>query len=118
MSAAQLPSSRAFAWRVAQFLGAAILFKDYVAEAALCSGESMLPTVRSEGDMLLVEKVGVAFRAIKRGDVVVCVSPSDPDKLICKRVIGLVRASAGGGGWPNIIVLGARCRDDKLWGDF
>lgn len=75
--------------RVAQILGAAVLFKDYVAEAAVCSGDSMLPTLRSQGDMLLIEKLSTAFGSIRRGDVVVCASPSDPTKLICKRVIGL-----------------------------
>ena len=55
-----------------------------------CSGESMLPTIESEGEAILVEKVSVLLRSIKRGDIVVCTSPSDPDKLICKRVVGLV----------------------------
>lgn len=86
----RIPSPASLTWRAAQLLGGAILFKDYIAEAAICAGESMLPTLRSNGDVLLVEKVSTTFRLIKRGDVVVCVSPSDPDKLICKRVIGLV----------------------------
>jgi inner membrane protease subunit 1 len=86
----RLPSTSTVTWRVAQALGAAILFKDYIAECAVCAGDSMLPTLRSEGNVLLVEKLSTTFRTIKRGDVVVCVSPEDPDKLICKRVIGLV----------------------------
>lgn len=79
-----------FTWKVAKILGGAILFKDYVGEFAQCAGESMLPTLRNEGDMLFVEKVSIALKTIKRGDVVVCMSPQNPDKLICKRVIGLV----------------------------
>lgn len=75
---------------VAQLAGAMVLLKDYVAEAALCKGDSMLPTLRSEGDVVLVEKISTPLRALKRGDVVVCVSPSDPEKLICKRLIALV----------------------------
>lgn len=89
-SGARLSSTGSLTWRIVQFVGGAILFKDYVAEAALCAGESMLPTLNSEGDILLVEKLGTTLRTIKRGDVVVCTSPSDPDKLICKRVIGMV----------------------------
>jgi inner membrane protease subunit 1 len=89
-SRSKIPTVRQFAWRVSQILGAAVLFKDYVAEAALSSGESMLPTMRVSGDVLLVEKLSTAFRSIKRGDVLVCVSPEDPNKLICKRVIGIV----------------------------
>jgi signal peptidase I len=91
----KLPSTASVTWRVAQLVGAVILFKDYVAEAALCAGESMLPTLRNEGDVLLVEKISSAFRLVRRGDVVVCVSPNDPDKLICKRVIGLVLLVTG-----------------------
>jgi signal peptidase I len=90
----RLPSVAFLTWRAAQIVGGAILFKDYVAEAALCTGESMLPTLRNEGDVLLVEKISSTLRLVRRGDVVVCVSPSDPDKLICKRVIGLVSSAA------------------------
>lgn len=81
---------RSIVWKVTQLVGAAVLFKDYIAEGALCSGESMLPTLNSKGDVVLVEKISPAFKCIKRGDCVVCVSPEDPDKLICKRIIGLV----------------------------
>lgn len=84
------PSGRTLTLRAAQIIGAAVLFRDYIAEAAICAGESMLPTLRNEGDILLVEKLSPVFKNIKRGDVIVCVSPTDPDKLICKRVIGLV----------------------------
>ncbi len=78
------------AWKITQVLGGAILFRDYVAEAAMCTGESMLPTLKSEGDVILIEKVSLALGHIDRGDVIVTVSPTDPAKLICKRVLGLV----------------------------
>ncbi|PJF17253.1 hypothetical protein PSACC_02931 [Paramicrosporidium saccamoebae] len=68
----RLPSVTSLTWRVAQIVGGAILFKDYVAEAALCAGESMLPTLRNEGDVLLVEKISSTLRLVRRGDVVVC----------------------------------------------
>ena len=77
-------------WRVVQFIGAAVLFKDYIAELAVCSGESMLPTLKSDGDVLLIDKISPALKTINRGDVVVCLSPEDPDKWICKRVVGKV----------------------------
>lgn len=50
----------------------------------------MLPTIEAEGEAVLVEKISISLRAIQRGDVVVAVSPNDPDRLICKRVVGLV----------------------------
>lgn len=99
MSAAtrsSIPRASTLAWRFAQLAAATILFKDYVAEAAVCSGESMLPTLQSEGEVLLVEKVSPALQTICRGDVIVCASPEDPTKLICKRVIGMVRSHKKG----------------------
>jgi len=83
-------SSKKLGWRIAQTVGAAILFKDYVAEVAVCTGESMLPTIRDSGDMVLVEKVSLSLGSLSRGDVVVCASPFDSNRLICKRIIGLV----------------------------
>ncbi len=50
----------------------------------------MLPTFKSKGETILVEKISVATKAIKRGDVIIAVSPNDPDKLICKRIIAMV----------------------------
>lgn len=50
----------------------------------------MLPTIASEGEFILVEKMSISLKRIERGDVVVLTSPDDPDKLICKRVVGLV----------------------------
>lgn len=50
----------------------------------------MLPTIANEGEFILVEKLSVPMKKIQRGDVVVLTSPEDSDKLICKRVIGLV----------------------------
>lgn len=99
-----------FTRTVGQTLCALILFKDYVAEAALvifrhffvlqarffvfqCEGESMLPTLRSKGDAILVEKVSVAAKALSHGDVIIAVSPNNPDKLICKRIIAFVTLS-------------------------
>ena len=50
----------------------------------------MLPTLAASGESILVEKLSVATRSIKRGDVIIVTSPENPDKLLCKRVIGLV----------------------------
>lgn len=85
-----MPKASTLLWRVAQLAAGVVLFKDYVAEAAVCSGESMLPTLQSTGNVLLVEKVSPVLQTIARGDVVVCVSPEEPSRLICKRVVGMV----------------------------
>lgn len=55
----------------------------------------MLPTLRSSGDVILVEKITTRLGNIKRGDVVVVTSPNNPDRLICKRIVGLVHYSYG-----------------------
>lgn len=51
----------------------------------------MLPTLRAEGDVILVEKISVANRLLKHGDVIIAASPNNPDRLICKRIIGMVQ---------------------------
>jgi mitochondrial inner membrane protease subunit 1 len=48
----------------------------------------MEPTIRGKGDVVLVSKMFNA-RSLRRGDVTVCISPEDPNKFICKRIIGL-----------------------------
>jgi inner membrane protease subunit 1 len=54
-----------------------------------CIGPSMLPTFNSYGDIALLEKSSVRKRKLRQGDVVVAHLPHDPDKLVCKRLIGL-----------------------------
>jgi inner membrane protease subunit 1 len=54
-----------------------------------CLGPSMLPTFHSYGDVTLLEKRSVRQFKLRQGDVVVASLPYDPDKLICKRLIGL-----------------------------
>jgi inner membrane protease subunit 1 len=73
-----------------QLLGAAILVRDYLFEPVLSEGHSMLPTIASTGEVLIIDKLSPLLRNISVGDVVVCVSPEDPNKLICKRVLAMV----------------------------
>jgi inner membrane protease subunit 1 len=56
-----------------------------------CIGPSMLPTFNLSGDWVLVEHISVKLGRLQQGDVVTCVSPTDPNKLVCKRIIGKVR---------------------------
>eukprot|EP00252_Welwitschia_mirabilis_P027292 TRINITY_DN932_c0_g1_i2.p1 TRINITY_DN932_c0_g1~~TRINITY_DN932_c0_g1_i2.p1 ORF type:complete len:104 (-),score=20.98 TRINITY_DN932_c0_g1_i2:433-744(-) len=48
----------------------------------------MQPTI-NDGELLLVEKLSTRFGRIKPGDIVLGISPENPRKLICKRVLGL-----------------------------
>lgn len=55
-----------------------------------CVGPSMLPTFYLAGDVLLIDKTKWNFRRkVELGDVIICVSPSDPLSLVNKRVVGL-----------------------------
>ncbi|KAB5592262.1 Mitochondrial inner membrane protease subunit 1 [Ceratobasidium theobromae] len=56
-----------------------------------CEGSSMLPTLNPHGDILLQESLSVKRNPprLDRGDLVISISPVDPSRLICKRLIGL-----------------------------
>ncbi|CAJ0755645.1 5880_t:CDS:2, partial [Entrophospora sp. SA101] len=54
-----------------------------------CIGPSMLPTFNVDGDILAIEHLSSKFKHLKVGDVVICISPTNPYNLICKRIIGM-----------------------------
>ncbi|KAG0025749.1 IMP1 inner mitochondrial membrane peptidase-like [Podila clonocystis] len=64
------------------------LFKENIAEFTWCFGPSMLPTLNMTGDIVGYESLTQRFSKLETGDLVVAVSPRDPSKLICKRIIG------------------------------
>lgn len=51
----------------------------------------MLPTLNAHGDVLLQESLSIKRSPprVARGDLVICVSPVDPTRLVCKRLLGL-----------------------------
>lgn len=49
----------------------------------------MLPTLNMTGDIVGYESLTQRFSKLETGDLVVAVSPRDPSKLICKRIIGV-----------------------------
>ncbi|KAI8918501.1 peptidase S24/S26A/S26B/S26C, partial [Powellomyces hirtus] len=52
-------------------------------------GPSMLPTFNIAGDFVVVEHISQRYRKLQLGDVVVCTSPLNPQRQVCKRVLGL-----------------------------
>lgn len=51
----------------------------------------MMPLFRPDGDVVLVDKITPKLkRQYRRGDVVVAIPPNAPDKVVCKRIVGLV----------------------------
>ncbi len=65
------------------FLGVRVLVQNYKVE-----GYSMEPTL-DDGQYLLINKVGMHFHQVDRGDIIVFQYPLDPSKSFVKRVIGV-----------------------------
>src|SRR5262245_25628361 len=53
------------------------------------SGLSMLPTLDVEGEIGLENMFYYRIWPFQRGDLVTLVSPLDPSRIICKRILGL-----------------------------
>ncbi|BAM78891.1 similar to mitochondrial inner membrane protease IMP1 [Cyanidioschyzon merolae strain 10D] len=68
---------------------AVYFFQKNVGELMLCVGPSMLPTLSANGDVVIMEHFTPRFRELKRKDIVVAVSPLNPNMSVCKRVTGL-----------------------------
>ncbi|KAJ1964349.1 hypothetical protein IWQ62_002960 [Dispira parvispora] len=66
-----------------------LFLKEHIVGVAPCYGPSMLPTLHATGDYLLFDRFSHRLGNIQTGDIVLCTSPSDPGKVICKRVLGL-----------------------------
>lgn len=56
--------------------------------ATQVSGPSMLPTMSAIGECVLENRL-ISPQRLSRGDIVTYMSPADPSRLVCKRVIGL-----------------------------
>ncbi len=65
------------------FLGVRVLVQNYKVE-----GFSMVPTLQ-DSQYLIVNKIGLHFSQLQRGDIIVFRYPVDPSKSFVKRVIGL-----------------------------
>lgn len=65
----------------------ALTIRAFIAEPIRVDGESMIPTLINNEDML-VEKVGYWFTDPQRGDMIICFYPGYTESCV-KRVIGL-----------------------------
>lgn len=69
-------------------------FTNHVLQPYQVTGRSMSPTFNpgtstTANDVVLVSKYGAKERAYERGEVVMFNSPSDPERVVTKRVTGL-----------------------------
>ena len=74
---------------VLQFAAIMYCVQTYVIDTTMCIGPSMLPTFNSAGDIVLINRFSHRYRPVKLNDVIVAKSPSNPDQIVCKRVLGL-----------------------------
>eukprot|EP00035_Acanthoeca_spectabilis_P003216 m.91888 g.91888 ORF g.91888 m.91888 type:complete len:217 (-) comp11996_c1_seq1:369-1019(-) len=65
------------------------VFTEYVCEITLCVGPSMMPTLNQFGDIILTESWSLRRNQLQRGDVVIAISPRNPNAAICKRILGM-----------------------------
>ncbi|GJE85778.1 signal peptidase I family protein [Phanerochaete sordida] len=64
------------------------LFAEHVGFIHVVSGPSMLPTMSAAGEVVFENRM-VSPKSLKRGDLVTYISPLDPTRVVCKRLIGL-----------------------------
>lgn len=65
------------------------LIFEYIGRPSPMAGLSMLPTLASEGEIVIEDRLTYRFWPIQRGDIITLKSPLDPNRIVCKRVFGL-----------------------------
>jgi len=67
------------------------LFYEYVGQPAMMYGPSMLPTLAVSGEVVIEDCISVRLNPdkLQRGELIILKSPLDPQRTICKRIIGL-----------------------------
>ncbi|XP_050140836.1 uncharacterized protein LOC126616766 [Malus sylvestris] len=73
---------------LAKFMGLLHATDAYLCSSTLVYGPSMLPTLNISG-MLLSEHVSRRIGMVGSGDLVLVWSPTDPRKIVTKRVLGM-----------------------------
>ena len=71
-------------------IGTAIFFFTYIFAGQLLrvTGDSMVPTFH-DGEQIIAEKISVKLEDPKRGEIIIFKHPTNPGKLIIKRLIAL-----------------------------
>eukprot|EP00929_Paragymnodinium_shiwhaense_P039475 TRINITY_DN20717_c0_g1_i2.p1 TRINITY_DN20717_c0_g1~~TRINITY_DN20717_c0_g1_i2.p1 ORF type:complete len:180 (+),score=15.52 TRINITY_DN20717_c0_g1_i2:113-652(+) len=78
-----------FAVRWFQLVGVLHCLQEYGIDFSTTVGSSMVPVFNPSGDVLLFERLTQRLHGFEKGDVVVAISPKDPEARICKRVVAL-----------------------------
>ena len=75
--------------QIVQFVCIMHVMQTYAFDVTMCVGPSMLPTINSAGDIVLIDRMTHRLRDVVVGDVVLAKAPSDPSQTVCKRVRGV-----------------------------
>jgi inner membrane protease subunit 1 len=62
-----------------------VIMNEFILEVSQTIGDSMLPTLHSR-DVVVIKKFNNSYSL---GDVVIGLSPMDPDICMCKRIVGM-----------------------------
>lgn len=65
------------------------LFTSAMYEISQTEGASMLPTLQTSGDFVIIDKSYKNGNSIQMGDILVARKPTQPDHWVCKRVTGM-----------------------------
>ena len=82
-------SAMDFSTSLFQFAAIVYCVQTYVLDVTMCVGPSMLPTLNSAGDIILLSRFLHRYRPVEINDVVLAKSPNNPKQIVCKRVVGL-----------------------------
>ncbi|KAF8504229.1 peptidase S24/S26A/S26B/S26C [Gautieria morchelliformis] len=91
LSRATVAKTGRVAFTVTKWLCVFHLFAENVGGPRFVQGPSMLPTMHVSGDLVLEDTLSrrLSPPRINRGDLVTLLSPLEPTRTVCKRVIGL-----------------------------
>jgi len=69
--------------------GATHCIVEYGFDVSTTIGASMEPIFSAQGDIILYDRFSHRVWGVQRGQVIICISPQDPETRLCKRVIGV-----------------------------
>jgi len=77
--------------KIANTAFAVHLFYEYIGHPSIMYGPSMLPTLAEDGEIVIEDRISVLLNPgkLQRGELVVLNSPLEPQRSICKRILGL-----------------------------
>lgn len=79
-------------WLFIKMIALFRLCQTYVYDFRVAIGPSMLPTISTQGDLLLIDRCTPRLNGYRIGDIIILKNPYMPHRNLCKRIVG----TAGG----------------------